>query len=176
MSRQFVATHSNVYRHRCSTFMLRGSTLVFSMPEAKAWKRLETVVSLNTSGVHGVVRSLLWGGGRNAHTRLARVLRCVSPKPCPFRGAGWVSPALLATVRVAQLTADERPTAEHVSLEVVCVWVYVCTFWLNLACPLALSCGGQNLSLCRPRVMALPSWSGTRRPSCFRCRTGVPRT
>ncbi|CAN0364392.1 unnamed protein product [Ectocarpus sp. 8 AP-2014] len=31
------------------------------------------------------------------------------------RAGGWVSPALLATVRVAQLTADERPAAEKVS-------------------------------------------------------------
>eukprot|EP00752_Nemacystus_decipiens_P006586 g5928.t1 len=29
------------------------------------------------------------------------------------RAGGWVSPALLATVRVAQLTADERPLAEN---------------------------------------------------------------
>ncbi|CAN0369470.1 unnamed protein product, partial [Ectocarpus sp. 13 AM-2016] len=28
------------------------------------------------------------------------------------RAGGWISPALLATVRVAQLTADERPVAE----------------------------------------------------------------
>ena len=47
-----------------------------------------------------------------------RLLLSSSPEPsrCYF-DAGWVSPALLATVRVAQLTADERPLAENVSLQ-----------------------------------------------------------